>query len=915
MTLEKHNELIAISKLKVDQITNWRNNLLSDAVSIFNNTMAIEAIRQLDAGERRAENYPKISEWLCAFQEAHNYSSAVLLDKNLHCILGSRPVEPLRENGVKLAKQAMIEKKIIFSDLHLSSSLGPHLDLIIPLFISPKELRGFIGIVFLRIDAAKFLFPLLQSWPTVSRTSETLLVRREGNNVVYLNELRHQKNTALNMQFPLTDTLLPAIKAVLGATGIVEGTDYRGEKVLAYIEIIPDAPWYLITKVDTDEIFQHVRTQATWIFSLTLLLIVVGGLITYFLWRRHALKTEIERMVLLQHFDFLVKYANDVIILAEVNGNISQINDKATDIYGYSREELLELNLDNLCASEGKNHLLEILNLINLKEDGMIYETHHLRKNGQVFPVEISSRLIDVDGSRFYQAIIRDITERKMAEEQLRETTDYLENLFNFANAPIIVWDAALNITRFNHSFEQLTGRPAAEIIGKTLELFFPDDSCADSMEYFRQITAGKHLKVAEIPILHSDGSVKIVLWNSANILDKDGKTIVSTIAQGQDITERKAADSELIKNRRFLSDLIENSGTIIYAKDREGRYVLVNRKWEEVTNLSRAFAIGKTDEVLFPGSLGMQFYLVDQEALEAGTVIEKEEVLEDSSGTWYFISVKFPLLDENGLISGICVISTDITGRKEAEEEVKKLNTDLENRVITRTQQLENANKELEAFAYSVSHDLRAPLRGIDGWSLALLEDFGDNFNETARQYIERLRFETQRMGQLIDDMLKLSRVTRTEMKNENVALSELVQTIVKRLHEANPDRTIEFIVQPALNAVGDPQLLEIALTNLLDNAVKFTKIREVSRIEFGSCLIDEKPNYYIRDNGVGFDMHYAKKLFGAFQRLHKNTDYPGTGIGLATVQRIIHRHNGQIRAEAKVDEGTIFYFTIGDH
>jgi light-regulated signal transduction histidine kinase (bacteriophytochrome) len=253
-----------------------------------------------------------------------------------------------------------------------------------------------------------------------------------------------------------------------------------------------------------------------------------------------------------------------------------------------------------------------------------------------------------------------------------------------------------------------------------------------------------------------------------------------------------------------------------------------------------------------------------------------------------------------------------DITERKQAEEEIKKLNTELEQRVIDRTAQLDASNKELASFAYSVSHDLRAPLRGIDGWSLALLEDYGERLDDQARKYLHRVRAETQQMGRLIDDMLKLSRVTRAELQLTPIDLTAMAQNIANSLQEERPQRRIEFIIQPALRANGDSQLIEIALSNLFDNAVKFTGTRSPARIEFGEAEVDGGKAFFVHDDGVGFDMAHASKLFGAFQRLHKLSEFPGTGVGLATVQRIIHRHSGRIWANAQVDQGATFYFTL---
>lgn len=256
--------------------------------------------------------------------------------------------------------------------------------------------------------------------------------------------------------------------------------------------------------------------------------------------------------------------------------------------------------------------------------------------------------------------------------------------------------------------------------------------------------------------------------------------------------------------------------------------------------------------------------------------------------------------------------IHQDITERKRTEAEIQKLNAELEQRVIQRTVQLEAANQELEAFSYSVSHDLRSPLRGIDGWSHALLEDYGSQLDEQAKTYLDRVRAETQRMGNLIDDLLQLSRLTRAEMHTAQVDLSAIAHRVATQLQETEPIRQVDFVIQPELNAQGDAQLLEIALTNLLGNAFKFTGKTPQARIELGKTRVEGQDAFFVRDNGAGFEMAYAKKLFGAFQRLHKASEFPGTGVGLTTVQRIVHRHGGRIWAEAALQQGATFYFTL---
>jgi light-regulated signal transduction histidine kinase (bacteriophytochrome) len=297
--------------------------------------------------------------------------------------------------------------------------------------------------------------------------------------------------------------------------------------------------------------------------------------------------------------------------------------------------------------------------------------------------------------------------------------------------------------------------------------------------------------------------------------------------------------------------------------------------------------------------------------------------------------SINVPLLSKRGLIGALSVgwEGTRVITAEEKEmaeevadqiaiaieqarliEETKQHAAELEQRVRQRTAQLEAANKELESFSYSVSHDLRAPLRGIGGWSLALAEDYAGQLDERAHRYIDRVRSETHRMGLLIDDMLQLSRVTRAEMHLVPVDLTAIARSIAAGLSEHNSGRDIEFVIEPGLTALGDTRLLAIALTNLLSNAVKFTGPRTQARIEFGQDNHNGQPAFYVRDNGVGFDMAYSAKLFGAFRRLHRTSEFPGTGIGLATVKRVIHCHAGNVWAQGEVDRGATFYFTIGE-
>jgi len=282
-----------------------------------------------------------------------------------------------------------------------------------------------------------------------------------------------------------------------------------------------------------------------------------------------------------------------------------------------------------------------------------------------------------------------------------------------------------------------------------------------------------------------------------------------------------------------------------------------------------------------------------------------------DTEGVWLSVNAR-PLKNAEGEVYGGVTITTDITARKAAEEQLRSLNADLERRVQERTAQLQAANEELESFSYSVSHDLRAPLRTIDGFAELLLEEHAQQLDDKAASRIAHIRQGAQRMGHIIEDMLMLANITRDPVNPANVDLSALVQSVAGDLAKGTSDRSVDFVIEPDLYARGDARLLRIVLENLLGNAFKFTSKQPRAIIEFGRIVNAEQPTYFVRDNGAGFDMNRSQRIFAAFERLHAGNDYPGSGIGLATVQRILHRHGSRIWTEAAVNRGATFYFTL---
>jgi PAS domain S-box-containing protein len=374
----------------------------------------------------------------------------------------------------------------------------------------------------------------------------------------------------------------------------------------------------------------------------------------------------------------------------------------------------------------------------------------------------------------------------------------------------------------------------------------------------------------------------------------------------------KKPGFSVLTASAATLRGLLESAPDGIVVVDTSGAIVLVNTQTQKMFGYEERELIGQPVEVFLPDRWRArhvehrQEYFQNPATRPMGIGLSLAGRRHDGSEFPVEISLS-PMPTPDGVL--VIGVVRDVTERQHVEEQVRALNETLARRIA----ELDVVNKELEAFSYSVSHDLRAPLRSIDGFSQALIEEYAEPLGETAADYLRRIRAATQRMGELIDDLLDLSRVTRREMRHEDVDLSALAAAVIGDLTKAEPPRALEVQIAAGLVGRGDAHLLRVLLENLLGNAWKFTSGQTPARIEFGARREGDRLVYFVRDNGVGFDMAYAHKLFGAFQRLHAATEFPGTGIGLATVERIVHRHGGRVWAHSEVGQGAMFSFTLG--
>ncbi|MCX6333227.1 MAG: PAS domain S-box protein [Bacteroidia bacterium] len=906
-------ELSTIADLKIRQITQWRRERIGDGTFLSQNISMKRQISLFIQHPGDIKLRRDIIEDLKSLTDNYDYKNVLFLDKKCNVILFYPDQDTVIGDYLKDKLPGVIrDGEVVLTDLHQTGKVSfIHLDLLVPL----KEPggTGVFGLLVIRINPQNVLYPLITSWPVASKTSETLLVHREGDEIVYLNELRHAGNTEMVLRFPVTTDKLPAAMALQGIQETDNAIDYRGVNVIAVMKKVPETPWYMVAKEDRKEVFDKLGRQG-WMVGLTLFLLILSTayLIGFIWWNQRArfyrskYEAEVERLALVRHYDYILKNANDIIFLFDNNYLVVEANDRAIETYQYERDELIGQSVRMLRAKETAGRVdddLEELNTLGYST----FETIHKRKDGTTFPIEISARKFEIEGAVYYQSICRDITERKTADETLRESEERFRKLFEDSPLGMVMTGKDMGIVRANSAFCKMIGYSEDELHGMTFRNFtHPDNVGPDEVGLLLLVAKKIPIYRTEKKYVRSNGSV---IWGSSTIiLIRNKKDEVQLFfAMVEDITSRKTAESELEKSFSLQKATLESTADGILVVDINGKIVQYNQKFAEMWKIpvnvletmeDEAALSFVLDQLKDPDSFinKVKFLYSDPEAISS----DQMEFLDGRVFDRYSQPQKI-----GGKTVGRVWSFRDITERKKAEAEI-----------IAAKEKAEESDRLKTAFLHNVSHEIRTPMNAILGFS-TLLSEPGITDDER-RQFTDVIFQSGNQLLSIINDIVDLASIESGQMK---VSIKQInLNTTLRRLSEQfsykeKPHKITQSLQTPLsqknAEIMTDSTKLVQIISNLINNAFKFTK---KGKITFGYEIKEGFIEFYVKDTGIGIAPKHQPKIFERFYQVDSavSRQYGGTGLGLSICKAYVELMGGKIWLESLPGEGTSFYFTL---
>jgi PAS domain S-box-containing protein len=906
---DKQADLLAIADNKANEIARWLNERRKNAELIAHDPLlSLEIKRWLSNEAAPDERRDLLLNWLNTLKNTFDYSAVMIVDDKAQVRLGvgDSGLHPRRQ---ALVLQAMQSGQLIITDLHWRREVVGgiiEIDVAAPLSPSPSGNKQAIGALFLKIDPEKYLFPLIQSWPTPSPSAETLLIRREGKEVVFLNELRHLKGTALRLRFPIGDEHLPAAKAAAGLSGVMEGLDYRRVPVLAASRMVPGTSWYVVAKIDADEVYAPIQTLASFVVIIVGILIAWAGIGTGLWWRQqHSrflaahYRSELERQALVQHFDYLAKYANDIILLADAEGRLIEANARAVAAYGHTRGELLGMNIRDLCHPETQAYMADYTEQVN-RSDGLVFEALHRRKDGSSFPVEVSARVMEIEGRRFVHSLIRDISERKQAEGALRESEAKFRKLFEEAIDGIALADPDSGILLdCNRALLELLGREKSELIGKPQKILHPLEEHGGKFSGTFERHRAEEGQVLEAQIVTKSGEIKEVEIKASSF-ELAGHSVLQGIFR--DVTERKSTERALKESEARLRAIATAVPDVLLVMDEDGRYVEILTAEPQLVCAYPESLKGKLLTEVLSAHLAERFLgMIRQTLLTRQIQMAEYELQIAKVGRRYFEARMAPI---EALVAGrraVAVVARDITERRLTEEKLRHA-------------------QKMEAIGQltgGIAHDFNNLLAII----LANLELLDEQLDDRAdlRDLIHRAFAAVDRGANLTQRLLAFSR--RQPLQPKLTDLNALVAGMSDMLHRTLGE-TIEMqtvLAEGLLATRIDPGQFETALLNLVLNARDAMPRGGKLMITTANRWLDEDyartQLYYVRtgqyvmlavsDTGTGMAPEVLEHAFEPF--FTTKAVGKGSGLGLSMVYGLVKQSGGYINIYSEIGKGTM--------
>ncbi|MBF0369364.1 MAG: PAS domain S-box protein [Magnetococcales bacterium] len=772
-------------------------------------------------------------------------------------------------------------------------------------------------------------------------SGEFVLARRDGEEIAFVLRHRHHdldqpESVPFHKELGELHLAEPMRRALLGQSGTIIAPDYRGVTVLAAHEPVAVLNLGVVAKIDLTEIQGPFIRAGAVLLVISIVIIGVGAFVFFRVSEpmvQKIMETEVlrksgEELERAQreirekavYLDNILRSALDTAIIAtDEIFVIRYFNPTAEKLFGYAPNQVIGHTVMEIHEWEGVALPRFERGIGRIHTDGEhIYQVDKEEDGARKIIESRASGILDEAGDLLgYVLMSKDITERKQAEEALSKSERKYRLLMEFANDAIFVADAQTGvILDANKAGANLLGRPVEEIIGMSQTQLHPPEKAEIYQSLFKEHVNSGSGVVTDIVVLHRDGR-HIPVEIRAGVTDLGERKVIQGIFR--DVTERKKADDDLRESRARLAKAQEIAHLGHWDWDIAGNTLYWSGEVFRIFGLdSQTFAA--TYEAFLgavhPEDRQMVVQAVDTALRDPDTAYIVQHRVVRPDGEQRIVHEQGEITRDNAG-KAVRMVGTvhDITELKETEEKLRDLNLNLENRVAQRTRQLEAANKELESFSYSVAHDLRAPINNALGFSKILLEEHLDQLDPDGREHLEWLNGSALQMKKRVGDYLQLARSTRVLFKKQQVDLSALMEKAVRERKTAHPEtEPILVEITPDLKVEGDADLLAVVAENLISNALKFTVGTKNGRIVFGGSEVDQgRMEFHVRDNGCGFDPKFSNRLFEPFERLHEPEEFEGSGIGLTTVQRIIHRHGGTIRAESAPGEGAVFYFTLG--